>query len=425
VARPGEFARSGHERSAGARTGGIPVGNDRILAHAERLLTEPVGTPDLALAFEESTANTTDLLVEGASFYPRMLQDIADATSSVHLNQFGFKPGKIGDTFAEALATKAGTGVPVRMIVDGRGSDPDRRSQRMYHELAAAGVTVCVVRATKLRTQSGPIDARRPMRWTLNALGHFDHRKLLVVDGSIGWVGGAGIEDHFQDGRFHDLFLRVTGPVVNQFQLVFLASLRWLGGAVPHAEIDALFPALDAGGDPTPAIALHNAPGRFRPITSAIVDVIDGSRHTLDIANPYVADRGMIQRIANASLRGVSVRLFVPANANNWACAAAQQFHHATLLDAGVRIREYPTMLHAKAFVSDGEDVLLGTCNLEAWSLKRFFEIDIRVRSRGLAAQFEERFAAPAEQLSSDGHRLTGAKQRARASVFAAISPLL
>ena len=110
------------------------------------------------------------------------------------------------------------------------------------------------------------------MRWNLNALGHFDHRKLLVVDGRIGWVGGAGIEDHFQDGRFHDLFLRVTGPVVNQFQLVFLASLRWLGGAVPRADLDALFPTLDAGGDPAPAIALHNAPGRFRPITSAITE---------------------------------------------------------------------------------------------------------------------------------------------------------
>ena len=219
------------------------------------------------------------------------------------------------------------------------------------------------------------------MRWNLNGLGHFDHRKMLVVDGRIGWVGGAGIEDHFQDGRFHDLFLRVTGPVVNQFQLVFLASLRWLGGAVPSSDLDALFPTLDAGVDPAPAVVLHNAPGRYRPITSAIAEMIDGARDTLDIANPYVADRGMIQRIAAAARRGVSVRLFVPANANNWACAAAQQFHHATLLDAGVRILEYPTMLHAKAFVRDGEDVLLGTCNLEAWSLKRFFEIDIRVRS--------------------------------------------
>jgi phosphatidylserine/phosphatidylglycerophosphate/cardiolipin synthase-like enzyme len=86
---------------------------------------------------------------------------------------------------------------------------------------------------------------------------------------------------------------------------------------------------------------------------------------------------------------------------------------------------EYPTMLHAKAFVRDGEEVLLGTCNLEAWSLKRFFEIDIRVRSRELAAQFHDRFAAPAERVSGPGRRVTGAKQRVRATVFAAISPLL
>ena len=78
---------------------------------------------------------------------------------------------------------------------------------------------------------------------------------------------------------------------------------------------------------------------------------------------------------------GVKVRLFVPGKPNNWACATAQRFHHEALLDAGVRILEHPAMLHAKAFVRDGEDVLAGTCNLEAWSLKRFFEIDVLVRS--------------------------------------------
>jgi phosphatidylserine/phosphatidylglycerophosphate/cardiolipin synthase-like enzyme len=119
------------------------------------------------------------------------------------------------------------------------------------------------------------------------------------------------------------------------------------------------------------------------------------------------------------------VRLFVPANANNWACAAAQQHHHGRLLGAGVRILEYPTMLHAKAFVRDGEEVLAGTCNLEAWSLKRFFEIDVRIRSRELAAQFEERFAAPAEAVSRPGRALSGTRERAKAAVFAAISPLL
>ena len=94
----------------------------------------------------------------------------------------------------------------------------------------------------------------------------------------------------------------------------------------------------------------------------------------------------MIRRIENAARRGVRVRLFVPANANNWACAGAQQFHHPSLLEAGVRILEYPAMLHAKAFVRDGEEVLAGTCNLEAWSLKRFFEIDLQIQSTALAA---------------------------------------
>jgi cardiolipin synthase len=133
----------------------------------------------------------------------------------------------------------------------------------------------------------------------------------------------------------------------------------------------------------------------------------------------------MIRRIEQAARRGVRTRLFVPADANNWACAAAQQFHHARLLDAGVRILEYPTMLHAKAFVRDGEELLAGTCNLEAWSLKRFFEIDLQLRSRALAEQFDERFSAPAEAVSRPGSALTGAKERAKATLFAALSPLL
>jgi phosphatidylserine/phosphatidylglycerophosphate/cardiolipin synthase-like enzyme len=82
-------------------------------------------------------------------------------------------------------------------------------------------------------------------------------------------------------------------------------------------------------------------------------------------------------------------------------------------------------MLHAKAFVRDGEELLAGTCNLEAWSLKRFFEIDLQVRSEAAAAQFDERFSAPAEAVSSAGRALTGAKARARGAAFAAISPLL
>ena len=164
-----------------------------------------------------------------------------------------------------------------------------------------------------------------------------------------------------------------------------------------------------------PATVLHNAPGGYRPITSAIADLLDGARESLDVVNPYVTDRRMIRRIAHAARRGVRVRLFVPATANNWACAAAQHHHHGALLQAGVRILEYLTMLHAKAFVRDGEDVLAGTCNLEAWSLKRFFEIDVLVRSTELARQFDAVLGARRSRVDARSGAGDEARTRERA----------
>jgi cardiolipin synthase len=405
------------------RATGVPVSNEDLRRHAEELLARPVALDDLALAFDEARAASAEVLVEGESFYPPMLADIEAAQTSVHINQFGFRPGVVGDRFADALIRRAKEGVRVRLVVDRQGSAPEEAAREHYERLIAAGVEVGVVRATKPRAVPGLLGGDGGLKWNLSGLGHIDHRKVVLVDGRIGWVGGAGIEDHFQDGRFHDVFLRVTGPVVSQLQLVFVASFRWLGGEIPSEELDGLFP--EAATGEIPAVVLHNAPGKYRPITDQIARVLDGARETLDVVNPYVTDRGMIGRIERAARRGVRVRLFVPANANNWACAAAQQFHHAKLLDAGVRILEYPTMLHAKAFVRDGEEVLAGTCNLEAWSLKRFFEIDLLVRSEALAAQFEERFSAPAEAVSRPGSVLTGFKPRGKATAFAVLSPLL
>ena len=371
-----------------------------VRARAERFVGSPVHLGDLALVFDETTATTVDVHVGGSNFFPPILADIAAATSSVHVNQYGFRPGEIGEQFARALLAKAADGVAVRVVVDRVGSRPGR-SGGFYERLRAGGVEVRVMRSP----------------------GRIDHRKLFIVDGRVGWVGGAGIEDHFADGRFHDLFVRLTGPVVAQLQLVFLASFRWLGGAVAPEQLDALLPEPEPGA--IPATALHNAPGSYRPITTAIAELLDGARETLDVVNPYVADKAMIRRIVGAARRGVRVRLFVPASPNNRACAAAQRHHHSELLDAGVRILGYPAMLHAKAFVRDGEEVLAGTCNLEAWSLKRFFEIDVRVRSHDFAASFDERFSAPAEAVSSSESAPAGIGRRLEAAAFAAISPVL
>jgi cardiolipin synthase len=398
---------------------------DEIRERALGLVSGSVSLGDLRLRFAESRASSVDVHVEGRNFYPPMLEDIHAATSSVHINQFGFRPGVIGEAFADALVAKAATGVPVRLVVDRQGSDPERSSRALYDRLTAAGIQICVVRATKPRAPVGLLGGDGELRWNLGGLGHIDHRKFVIVDGRIGWIGGAGIEDHFEDGRFHDLFLRVTGPVVAQLQLVFVGSFRWLGGEIPSADLEQLFPELEAGPDAVPALVLHNAPGRYRPITDAIARILEDATETLDVVNPYVTDRRMIRRIGEAARRGVRVRLFVPGNPNNWACAAAQRFHHASLLDAGVRILEYPTMLHAKAFVRDGEELLAGTCNLEAWSLKRFFEIDLQVWSKAVVSQFEERFSSDAENVSSPGQPLEGVKERAKATAFALLSPLL
>jgi cardiolipin synthase A/B len=373
---------------------------DDVRARAEKLARSEVKLGDLGLVFEETTAATVAVHVSGRDFFPLILDDIASATSSIHINQYGFRPGEIGERFAAALLAKAAEGVAVRIVVDRVGSRPGR-SGGFYERLRAGGVDVRVVRAP----------------------GRIDHRKLFVVDGRVAWVGGAGIEDHFNDGRFHDLFVRLTGPVVAQLQLVFLASFRWLGGEVAPERLDALFPPLEPGA--IPATALHNAPGPYRPITTAIGELLDGARETLDVVNPYVADKAMIERIIAAAHRGVRVRLFVPANPNNRACAAAQRHHHPALLGVGVRILGYPKMLHAKAFVRDGEEVLAGTCNLEAWSLKRFFEIDVRVRSPEFAAQFDERFSAPAEAISTPGVAPAGIGPRFASRAAATISPLL
>jgi cardiolipin synthase len=392
---------------------------------AEQLLRAPVRKGDLGLVFDESVASSPEIHVEGRNFYPPMLADISSARSSIHINQFGFRPGSIGDEFAEALIAKASDDVPVRVVVDRQGSDPDRGSRGFYERLLAAGVDVRVVRATQLRGPVQPVSAGGPPRWNFDRLGSIDHRKTVVVDGRVGWVGGAGIEDHFHDGRFHDLFLRVAGPVTAQLQLVFVATFGWLGGVIRSEELDDLFPEPEEPAGSAPATVLHNAPGGTRSITSAIAELLDGARESLDVVNPYVTNGRMIRRIADAARRGVRVRLFVPATANNWACAAAQHHHHAALLRAGVRILEYPTMLHAKAFVRDGQDVLVGTCNLEAWSLRRFFEIDVLVRSPGLAQQFDARFSAPAEVVSRPGRALTGMRERLKARTFATLSPLL
>ena len=180
----------------------------------------------------------------------------------------------------------------------------------------------------------------RHLDWRQDEVGRADHRKLYVVDGEVAWTGGAGIEDHFENGGFHDVMVRVTGNVVRQAQAAFLTSFRGLGGPLPD-DLDPYFPApADSGG-------IRSRSRRSSPAGSSRPRRRSASRSTaraerLDVMNPYLTDRDMLERILAAARRGVRVRLVVSETSNNAQASAALRHRYDDLIGAGVEIWELP-----------------------------------------------------------------------------------
>ncbi len=397
---------------------------DPLRQRAAALATDRGITRDeMSQAFEATWAADLELLVGGETFFPRIAEDLEAARESIHINQFGYKSDPLGMSATEILVAKAREGVDVRLVVDDQGSMPWSMSKGMYRDLADAGVKVVVNQGFRPIAKRGPIGGELEWHSNLSGLGQPDHRKSIVIDGRIAYIGGAGFQEHFETGEFHDLFVRMTGLIASQFQLVFLTSYRFLGGP-PVTDLEALFPVQELPEDAVAAVVLHNAPG-FRPITVAIAQIIESAQERLDIVNPYVADPPSVRRMIDAAKRGVHVRLLVPAKANNPILALAQRHHHVALLEAGVEIWEHPKMVHSKAFVRDGIEVLVGTCNLEAWSLKRSYEINLRTRSHDLATQFEDKFFGPGIEVSQPGSAPAGTASRALSRTVAAFHHFL
>jgi cardiolipin synthase A/B len=329
---------------------------------------------DAALPFAWSTAATLEPWAKGEIFFPRIFADVEAARSSVHILMFGWREGKVGMRMAELLERKLAAGVEVRVIVDNMGSKPRGAARAMYAGLAEAGAQI---RVHDFRDNPGRVD----------------HRKLYVIDGAVAWTGGAGIEDHFEDGRFHDVMVRVTGDVVRQAQAAFLTSFRGHGGAL-GADLAHLFPAPADPGS-TPVALAQVIPGGFVPAPEAIREQIENARERLDVMNPYFTDRDMVERILAAARRGVRVRVVVSATSNNGLATAALKHQYGALREAGAEVWEMPdTVVHAKVLVAD-DTVSFGTVNLDAWALYRNSEIMILARSAELVALFEERLFEP------------------------------
>jgi cardiolipin synthase A/B len=371
-----------------------------------------VGPHDAAFDFAPSTAATIEPWVEGKTFFPKIFDDIENAKSSVHILMFGWREGDIGQEMAALLKRKLAEGVEVRAIVDRFGSRPYEEARDMYTGLAAARGQIVVNDELPLdKDDLFPDDQYTD--WRHDELGRADHRKLYVIDGRIAWTGGAGIEDHFANGGFHDVMVRVTGDVVRQAQAAFLSSYHGYGGPLPE-DLARYFPAPAEAGS-TPIVYTQVIPGGFTAAAQAVREQIDGATERLDLMNPYLTDRDMIERILAAARRGVKVRIVVSETSNNPQASAALEQHYGDLIDAGVEIWELPeTVVHAKVVVAD-DVVSFGTLNLDAWALYRDAEIAMVARSADAATLFEERLFGPDIARSKPGEPRTGTGERVQA----------
>ena len=388
-------------------------------AFAER---DGVRPHDASLPFAWSTAASIEPLVEGVNFFPRIFADVEAARSSVHILMFGWREGEVGMEMAALLRRKLDEGVEVRVIVDSFGSRPYKEAREMFEGLAASGAQIVVNDLFPL-DRDGLFPDDQGIDWRQDEVGRADHRKLYVIDGAVAWTGGAGIEDHFRDGGFHDVMVRVTGGVVRQAQAAFLTSFRGHGGPL-EADLSAYFPEPADEGS-TPIVLAQVIPGGHVAASQAIREQIDGARRRLDVMNPYVTDSDMIGRILAAARRGVAVRLVVSQTSNNAQATAALKHHYGELAEAGVELWELPgTVVHAKVVVAD-DVVSFGTVNLDAWALYRNSEIMLLAQSAEAAELIEERLFEPDIARSQRGVPPTGAGERFKSRLWSTLESVL
>jgi cardiolipin synthase len=313
--------------------------------------------------------NRVTTLLNGDQAFPAMLEAIRSAEQSINLESYIFWSGKVATAFAEALAERARAGVPTHVLVDWMGSK--KMDDELVELMRQAGVEVVKY---------------RPLRWyNLDRVNHRTHRKLLVVDGRVGFTGGLGIADlylgHAQDAEhWRDAQFRVEGPVVGQMQAAFLDNWIEAGGDLLHGT--AYFPPLDSVGSQA-AQAVHSSPGGGTENLRLMYHLaIASAARSILIANAYFVPNSLaVDMLVEARRRGVNVEIIVPGSINDAQLVRrASRAKWGRLLEAGVRIYEYqPTMYHTKVMVVDQHWVSVGSTNFDNRSFRLNDEANLNV----------------------------------------------
>jgi cardiolipin synthase len=331
-----------------------------------------------------SEGNLVTILKNGVQIFPAMLAAIRDAQKTINLEFYIYWDGEIGRKFAEALAEKARAGVAVKVILDAVGSAQMSRS--LVNFMARNGIDM---------------EWYHPLRWyTLSTLNHRTHRKLLIVDGRIGFSGGVGIADDWlgdADAKNHwrDTVARVEGPVVTQMQSAFMDN--WVKSRGELLTGLDYFPALAPIG-PHLTQVLKSSPSEGSSTVKLlyIISIVSAVK-SIYISNAYfVPDADTTRALEGAVRRGVDVRVIVPGEFTDVPIVRqASRWHYEFLLRRGIRIFEYqPTMMHAKTMVVDGAWTTIGSSNFDDRSFRLNDEVNINIYNDDLAAQMEAMFHA-------------------------------
>ncbi|RYF43055.1 MAG: cardiolipin synthase [Comamonadaceae bacterium] len=332
--------------------------------------------------------NKATELINGDQIFPSMLQAIRGAKKTILFETYIYWSGQIGDEFAEALAERARAGVEVHVLLDWVGSA--KMDGAMVERMKQAGVEV---------------EKFHPLRWyNLARLNNRTHRKLLIVDGTVGYTGGVGIAplwtgngqdpDHWRDSHF-----RIEGPVVAQMQSVMLDNWAKTTGKVLHGK--QYFPPLPAVGTHSAQMFASSPNGGSESMLMMYLIAITAATRSIDLSSAYFVPDDITRRALVAAVkRGVRVRIITPGeNIDAETVRRASRGLWGELLEAGVEMYEYqPTMYHVKAMVVDGYMTSVGSTNFDVRSFRLNDEANLNVYDRSFAARQTQVFEADLKQ---------------------------
>jgi len=367
-----------------------------------------------------SSAHAVEILPSGGATLDALLREAEGARRHIHLEYYIFEPDQTGARLLQALTARARAGVAVRLLVDAIGSSRllSRRHRPLLDDLRAAGGQFAVFHPARL-------DRLRPL------VNLRTHRKIAVIDGRVGFVGGINVTDDENEQlrpelAYRDTHLLIRGGAVRWLQYVFLQDWRYAEGPAPAAS-EELLPHAPPGQLPVQIVA-SGPDADTEAIHRAMIDALNLARARIWLSTPYfVPTEAALLALTNAALRGVQVKLIVPEHSDSLVVSAAARSYYRELQDAGVRVFEYRgRMFHAKTLVVDEFYGSVGSANFDSRSFKLNFEVAAVVLERGFNQQLAAMFEADLKHCRLvSASRQTPSYQRLFEAAARLASPLL